>query len=85
MTISFTAAKFRHCYIFFFLPQCSRIDGVRAFIDQIRDDSMIRHMIIGPGCSTGAVTIAETVPFYNLTQVRLLEFTVRLQEFTSYC
>ena len=26
-------------------------------------------MIIGPGCSVGAVLTAETAPFYSLTQV----------------
>ena len=32
-------------------------------------------MIIGPGCSTGALRIAELAPFYNLTQVSNGHFT----------
>lgn len=54
------------------LLQCDRITGVRAFIDQLREESLrnvTRHMIIGPGCSSGAITVAETAPFYQLTQV----------------
>ena len=38
----------------------------------MRPGGRIHHMIIGPGCSGGAITIAETAPFYHLTQVRVL-------------
>ena len=46
--------------------QCDRLSATRAFISQLPER---RHMIIGPGCSSGAVTVAEISPFYNLTQV----------------
>lgn len=57
--------------------QCDRLTGIRAFIDQLRDMNVTRHMIIGPGCSGGATIIAETAPFYQLTQVNSLAIYTR--------
>ena len=48
--------------------QCGRISATRAFITQLGERD-VRHMIIGPGCSSGAVTVAENAPFRSLTQV----------------
>lgn len=48
--------------------QCGRISATRAFITQLGERD-VRHMIIGPGCSDGAVTVAENAPFRSLTQV----------------
>lgn len=52
------------CHIL--IVQCDRLSATRSFINQL---GVTRHMIIGPGCSSGAVTVAEISPFYNLTQV----------------
>jgi len=44
-------------------------------IRQLQDTvngGMVRYMIIGPGCSSAAILIAETAPFYQLTQVRII-------------
>ena len=48
---------------------------MRALIQQLQDTAnggSLRYMIIGPGCSSAAVLIAETAPFYQLTQVRIV-------------
>ena len=50
------------------LSQCDRVSATRAFITQLGERD-VRHMIIGPGCSNGAVTVAENAPFRSLTQV----------------
>ena len=56
--------------------QCNRLSATRSFIDQL---GVIRHMIIGPGCSSGAVTVAEISPFYNLTQVLITSAGLMVQ------
>ena len=50
--------------------QCGRISATRTFITQLGERDA-RHMIIGPGCSSGAVTVAENAPFRSLTQVSI--------------
>ena len=50
--------------------QCDRISATRAFITQLGERD-VRHMIIGPGCSSGAVIVAENAPFRSLTQVSI--------------
>ena len=45
--------------------QCGRISATRTFINQLGERD-VRHMIIGPGCSSGAVTVAENAPGASL-------------------
>lgn len=62
--------EFSHTHLCTYIhTQCSRLPAVRSFISQLQTT---RYMIIGPGCSTGALPIAEISPFWNLTQVTKL-------------
>ena len=62
-------------YTYTHCVQCDRISATRAFITQLGERD-VRHMIIGPGCSSGAVTVAENAPFRSLTQVIIMPFSM---------
>ena len=50
--------------------QCASLPAVRAFIDNL-DPQMNRnlHMVLGPGCSSGATVVAPLANAWNLTTV----------------
>ena len=59
--------------------QCDRLASIRSLISQLMErETQVRYMIVGPGCSTGALITAETAPFYSLTQVSSTLLSIEL-------
>ena len=56
--------------------RCARGFGIKGMLEHITE-SPHKIAFIGPGCSIAAESVAETLPFWNLTEALRAQFTER--------
>ena len=69
-----TLIKTVHSFLPFHL-QCTDTQAVRGFIEHVTNRSEIEILIIGPDCSVASQPMAGLAPFWNLVQVRQIQFS----------